>query len=282
MPDSASLPLENGLPHPSLVRAMRDAAAFIQSVKAAGIAHRDKADASPVTDADEGAERILEAAVRALEPNAVIVGEEACAAGHVPAHAARFWLIDPLDGTRDFIGGRDGYTVNVGLVMDGVPAMGLVLHPPTGRLWMGVAGHGAWRADGDGAPAPVRARPMARPPHLVVSHSHLDPRTQGWVDAIPGATRASAGSSIKFCTLAEGRADAYPRYGPTMEWDTAAADAVLRAAGGITLGPDGRAFGYGKAGYRNTPFLALGDAGAQALLPPFGDQAAASASSGIA
>lgn len=269
MPDSASLPWRDGLPHPDLVTAMRAAARFIEAVKARGIEQRDKADSSPVTEADEGAERILEAAVRALEPDAVIVGEEACSAGHVPDRCHRFWLIDPLDGTRDFIAGRQGYTVNLGLVVDGVPVMGLVLHPPSGRLWAGAAGHGAMRIDADGQAHPVATRPLAAPPALLVSHSHLDPRTQAWVDAIPGARRNSAGSSIKFCTLAEGAADAYPRYGPTMEWDTAAADAVLRAAGGITLGGDGRPFRYGKEGFRNAPFLALGDPAAQAVLPAF-------------
>lgn len=270
MHDSASLPISGGIPHPALIRAMREASAFIQQVKADGIVHRDKADASPVTEADEGAERILEAAVRALDPDAVIVGEEAASAGHLPALVARFWLIDPLDGTRDFVAGRDGYTVNVGLVVHGAPVLGLVLHPPTGRLWMGAIGHGAVLEDAAGRQQPVRSRRLAAPPRLVVSHSHLDPRTQAWVDAIPGATRDSAGSSIKFCTLAEGGADAYPRYGPTMEWDTAAGDAVLRAAGGITLGTDGRPFAYGKPGYRNTPLLALGDPAAQAALPSFG------------
>lgn len=269
MHDSASPPVDGGIPDPALIRAMREAGAFIQQIKSGGIVHRDKADSSPVTEADEGAERILEAAVKALEPNAVIVGEEAAAAGHLPALAPRFWLIDPLDGTRDFVAGRDGYTVNVGLVVGGAPVLGLVLHPPTGRLWMGSVGNGAVLEDAAGQRRPVHSRRLAAPPELVVSHSHLDPRTSAWVEAIPGATRNSAGSSIKFCTLAEGGADAYPRYGPTMEWDTAAADAVLRAAGGITLGTDGRPFAYGKPGYRNTPFLALGDPSAQATLPAF-------------
>lgn len=249
---------------------MRDAGTAIEQLKAAGLEARDKADASPVTDADEAAERILEAAVRALEPDATIVGEEAASAGHLPPPSGRFWLIDPLDGTRDFLAGRDGYTVNLALVVEGAPVFGLVLHPPTARLWEGAAGEGAWRLDRNGSRTRLRTRPLPDAPALVVSHSHLDERTKAWAEAVPGATRTNAGSSIKFCLLAEGAADAYPRFGPTMEWDTAAGDAVLRAAGGVTLGGDGRAFGYGKPGYRNGPFLALGDPRATARLPAFG------------
>lgn len=249
---------------------MREAGRTIEALKAAGLAARDKADASPVTEADEAAERILEAAVRTLEPDAVIIGEEAASAGHLPAPRPRFWLIDPLDGTRDFLAGREGYTVNLALVVEGVPAFGLVLHPPSGRLWIGARGEGAWRAAADGTTQPIRTRALPAAPALVVSHSHLDDRTRSWADAIAGATRASAGSSIKFCLLAEGAADAYPRFGPTMEWDTAAADAVLRAAGGLTLGTDGAPLGYGKPGYRNGPFLALGEPAALGKLPAFG------------
>ncbi len=247
---------------------MREAGATIEQLKAAGLQSRDKADASPVTEADEAAERILAAAVRALEPEALIVGEEAASAGHLPPPARRFWLIDPLDGTRDFLAGRDGYTVNLALVVDGVPVFGLVLHPPTARLWGGAAGEGAWRLDAGGR-ARIRTRPLPPAPALIVSHSHLDERTRAWAEAVTGASRTSAGSSLKFCLLAEGAADAYPRFGPTMEWDTAAADAVLRAAGGVTHGEDGALLRYGKPGYRNGPFLALADPSAASRLPEF-------------
>jgi 3'(2'), 5'-bisphosphate nucleotidase len=248
---------------------MRAAGNIIEKMKAAGVTARDKADQSPVTAADEAAELILEAAVRAIEPTAMIIGEEAAAAGHLPPPAGRFWLIDPLDGTKDFVAGRDGYTVNLGLVVAGVPLFGLVLHPPSGRLWAGQVGAGATLTDGNGVRREIGTRALPDAPALVVSHSHLDDRTRSWADAVVNATRASAGSSIKFCLLAEGSADAYPRFGPTMEWDTAAADAVLRAAGGITLGLDGKPFAYGKPGYRNGHFLALGDPAAAARLPRF-------------
>ncbi len=254
----------------ALEAAMREAGRTIEALKASGLAARDKVDSSPVTEADEAAERILEAAVRSVDPAAAIVGEEAASAGHLPPPSGRFWLIDPLDGTRDFIAGRDGYTVNLGLVVDGVPRFGLVLHPPTGRLWGGAMGEGAWLEPAGGARTPISARALPAAPALVVSHSHLDDRTKAWAEAVEGATRTGAGSSIKFCLLAEGAADAYPRFGPTMEWDTAAADAVLRAAGGVTLGADGQPLRYGKAGYRNGPFLALGDPNAAAALPRFG------------
>ncbi|MFQ3667114.1 MAG: 3'(2'),5'-bisphosphate nucleotidase CysQ [Sphingomonadaceae bacterium] len=254
----------------TLEAAMRAAGATIERLKAEGVEARDKADRSPVTIADEAAETILAAAVRAVEPQALIIGEEAAAAGHLPPPSGRFWLIDPLDGTRDFLGGREGYTVNLGLVVDGNPVFGLVLHPPSGRLWTGSSSLGAERVEANGTRTPIAARALPQAPALVVSHSHLDDRTAAWADAVPGATRTSAGSSIKFCLLAEGTADAYPRYGPTMEWDTAAADAVLRAAGGATFDEGGQPFRYGKPGYRNAPFLAVGDPGAVALLPRFG------------
>ncbi|WP_194743303.1 3'(2'),5'-bisphosphate nucleotidase CysQ [Thermaurantiacus tibetensis] len=260
----------DGAARRQLEAAMRAAGHAIEAMKAAGLEARDKADRSPVTEADEAAERILEAAVRALEPDATIVGEEAASAGRMPPPSGRFWLIDPLDGTRDFLAGRDGYTVNLGLVVAGAPVFGLVLHPPSGRLWGGAQGEGAWRLDRDGTRTPIRTRPLPDAPALLVSHAHLDARTRAWVESVPGATRTDAGSSIKFCLLAEGAADAYPRFGPTMEWDTAAGDAVLRAAGGLTLGEDGQPFRYGKPGYRNGPFLALADPRATGRLPAFG------------
>jgi 3'(2'), 5'-bisphosphate nucleotidase len=267
MSDSATLLAPSAITR--LEAAMREAGATIERMKAQGIAARDKADASPVTAADEAAEVILEAAVRAVEPDAVIIGEEAAAAGHMPPPTGRFWLIDPLDGTKDFIAGRDGYTVNLGLVVDGVPVFGLVLHPPSGRLWAGLRGAGATLTDGAGQRRAIAARPLPAAPALVVSHSHLDDKTKAWAEAVSGATRTGAGSSIKFCLLADGTADAYPRFGPTMEWDTAAADAVLRAAGGMTYAAGGTPFAYGKPGYRNGHFLAVADPSGLARLPAF-------------
>jgi 3'(2'), 5'-bisphosphate nucleotidase len=254
----------------ALAPAVREAGLLIERLKAGGLVQRAKADRSPVTEADEAAEALLEAAILRIDPTAVIVGEEAVAAGIQPDVAIRFWLIDPLDGTRDFVSGGTDYSVNVGLIEAGTPTLGLVLHPPSGTLWTGAAGLGAWKdAPGQGRKA-IRGRPYAgSAPRVVTSRSHLDEDTRAWCAACPEADTHPSGSSLKFCLLAEGAADAYPRFGPTSEWDTAAADAILRAAGGITLGGDGQPLGYGKANYLNGAFLAVADPGATAKLPAF-------------
>ena len=251
----------------ALIPAMRAAADIIEQVRTAGIVHRDKPDSSPVTDADEAAEHLLTAAIRAID-DAPIVGEEAHAAGHRPPPCGRFWLIDPLDGTKDFIAGRAAYSVNVALVENGVPVLGLVLSPRDGVLWTGVAGHGASRqASADAPRLPITTHPMRPLPVIVVSHSHLDQETKDWVTALGACALEPAGSSLKFCRVAEGSADAYPRYGPTYEWDTAAGHAVLLAAGGAMHAAGGGAFHYGKPTYLNGGFLAVGDPSAFARLP---------------
>ena len=146
--------------------------------------------------------------------------------------------------------------------------LGIVEAPRSQTIWAGVVGEGAWRIDGDGAPAPIRCRPLPQSPVVVTSRSHNDAKTQNFVARIPGADVKPSGSSLKFCMLAEGEADIYPRFGPTSEWDTAAAHAVLLAAGGAMLDADGRPFRYGKPDYLNGAFLALGDESAYAALPP--------------
>ena len=251
----------------ALIPAVREAGALIERIRRAGIVARDKADASPVTEADEAAERLLTVAIAAADPHALIVGEEACAAGVKPDPCARFWLIDPLDGTRDFIAGYPDYSVNVALIEAGEPVLGLVLAPRDGTLWAGAAGAGAFR-ERDGKRLTVATRQFGVAPVVVTSRSHLDDATRAYAAAIPGADTRPSGSSLKFCLLAEGSADVYPRFGPTSEWDTAAGDAVLRAAGGATRQPGGAAFAYGKPGYLNGAFLAVGDPGAYAKLPP--------------
>jgi 3'(2'), 5'-bisphosphate nucleotidase len=254
----------------ALTPAVLQAGQLIERLKAAGIAGRAKADRTPVTEADEAAETLLAAAIREAEPDAIIVGEEACAAGDEPDPTARFWLIDPLDGTRDFVEGRADYSVNVGLVVEGRPVLGLVLHPPSTTLWTGAEGLGAWK-DAGGIRTAIRARPIATPPVIVTSRSHLDDRTRAWAAAVPNAELRPSGSSLKLCLLADGTADLYPRFGPTCEWDTGAADAILRAAGGTTLGLDQHPLAYGKPSYRNTSFLALADPTAAQGLPRFED-----------
>lgn len=256
-----------------LTPAIREAGDLIERLKADGCIdpgrQRDKADKSPVTEADEAAEALLTAAIGAIDPVAVIVGEEASADGVQPDASARFWLIDPLDGTRDFVEGGLDYSVNIGLIEEGVPTLGLVFHPPSRTLWTGALGLGAWKEAADHSRVRLHARTIANPPVVVTSRSHLDQRTRDWVAALPGAESRASGSSLKFCLLADGHADVYPRYGPTSEWDTAAADAILRAAGGITLVPGGTPLAYGKPRYLNSSFLALADPAAIAGLPPF-------------
>ena len=251
----------------ALTPAVREAGELIERIRASGIVSRDKADLSPVTEADERAERLLTAAIAAADPSALIVGEEAHAAGVKPDPAARFWLIDPLDGTRDFIAGGSDYSVNVALIEGGVPVLGLVLAPRDGTLWAGSAGFGAFRVRNQQREA-ISARRFGATPVVVTSRSHLDDATRNYAASIAGADTRPSGSSLKFCLLAEGSADVYPRFGPTSEWDTAAGDAVLRAAGGLTRHPDGSLFAYGKAGFVNGAFLAVGDPAAYAKLPP--------------
>ncbi len=253
----------------ALSPAMREAGHLIEQLKAAGCEARDKADKTVVTEADEAAERLLEAAIRSADPDSVIVGEEASAAGIQPDTCARFWLIDPLDGTRDFVEGGADYSVNIGLIEDGEPVLGLVLHPPSQTLWTGARGLGAWKEIESGARDAIATRPLAHPPVIVTSRSHLDAKTKAWVDATPGAVVRPSGSSLKFCLLAEGAADAYPRYGNTSEWDTAAAHAILLAAGGSMVDSAAQPFRYGKPKYLNGSFLALGDPAATARLPVF-------------
>lgn len=250
-----------------LAPVMRAAGRLIEAVREAGFEARGKDDLSPVTEADERAELLITAALAAADPDTPIVGEEAHAAGHRPDPCARFWLIDPLDGTKDFIAGRAAYSVNIALVEGGRPVLGLVLSPRDGVLWAGAEGHGAFRQlPGEGR-MPIAARACADPPVVVVSHSHLDDDTKDYLSRLGLVVLEPAGSSLKFCRLAEGSADVYPRYGPTMEWDTAAGHAVLLAAGGAMRGMDGRDFGYGKPGYMNSGFLAVGAEATFAALP---------------
>ena len=251
----------------ALAPAVREAGALVERIRLAGIVSRDKADASPVTEADEQAEILLAAAIAAADPGALIVGEEACAAGIRPDPCARFWLIDPVDGTKDFIAGGPDYSVNVALIDGGVPVLGLVLAPRSDTLWAGAIGVGAYRQIGISAPQSIATRPMDDAPVVVTSRSHLDDQTRAYCAAIPNARTQPSGSSLKFCLLAEGAADVYPRFGPTSEWDTAAGDAVLRAAGGIVRHPDGRNFSYGKPEFLNGAFLAVGDPSAIGRLP---------------
>jgi 3'(2'), 5'-bisphosphate nucleotidase len=219
-----------------------------------------KADASPVTEADRAAEAVIEAGLRALDPAIPIVAEEAVAAGRVPAvePCAAFWLVDPLDGTKEFLSRNGEFTVNVALVEHGEPILGVVAAPAVERSWWGIVGRGAWTRDARGA-RPIRVRPRPAAGLLAVaSRSHRDPETDAWLAARGITETISAGSSLKLCLVAEGRADVYPRFGRTMAWDIAAGPAVLAAAGGRVETVDGRPLRYGKPGFENPPFIAWG------------------------
>lgn len=251
-----------------MVRAAVAGGAEILDARARGAAMRLKSDASPVTEADERAERVILDALAAQFPDVPAVGEEAVSAGQAPAQSGMFFLVDPLDGTREFVAGRDEFTVNIALVSEGVPVAGVVYVPADGRLWLGDLMTGQPIARAGVAPACAAApevaslAPVGRPalatrsPVALVSRSHGDPRVEAYLARVGVTETRPMGSSVKFCLLAEGVADLYPRFGRTMEWDTAAGDAVLRAAGGVTLDSAGMPLAYGKAGHENGNFVA--------------------------
>ncbi len=219
-----------------------------------------KADASPVTAADRAAERLLVDGLRGLTPDVPVVAEEEMAEGHLPgAVGDLFWLVDPLDGTKEFIGRNGEFTVNVGLIADGQPLLGVVAAPAIDTCWWGAMGHGAvMRRMGEVRAIQARSVPAAGPVAMV-SRSHGSPDEAGFLAAVGATDRVAAGSSMKFCRIAEGEADLYPRFGRTMEWDTAAGHAVLRAAGGRVTTRDGAPLTYGKPGFVNdTGFIARG------------------------
>jgi 3'(2'), 5'-bisphosphate nucleotidase len=217
-----------------------------------------KADGSPVTKADQAAEAIYLRSCRFGTDNPGISEEHA--ASHNLVASQEFFLVDPLDGTKEFIKARgDGaFTVNIGLIRNGEPVMGIVFAPALDRLFFGSLGNGAFEISG-GICRQIHVRmPPADGPVAVASASHRDAQTNQWLETRGITNSIAIGSSLKFCLIAAGEADLYPRYGPTMEWDTAAGDAVLRAAGGRVTAEDGKPFAYGKAGYRNQPFFAAG------------------------
>jgi 3'(2'), 5'-bisphosphate nucleotidase len=236
-----------------------------------GVAVEAKADRSPVTIADREAEAVLVAAIATAEPTIPIIAEEAVSAGQIPAIGSVFFLVDPLDGTREFIEQRGEFTVNIALVQDGVPVFGIVYAPATEELYVTLAPDRAAMArvaprEGplmldDLGLAPIRTR-QPDPSALIAlaSRSHSNPETETFLGRYRVAKRTSAGSSLKFCAIARGGADFYPRLGPTMEWDTAAGHAVLLAAGGSVTTLDGAPLRYGNTsrGLRNPHFVAWG------------------------
>jgi 3'(2'), 5'-bisphosphate nucleotidase len=237
-----------------------EAGGHIMAVYATDFTVARKNDSSPVTDADEGAETIILAALERLTPDIPIVAEERVAAGIVPdIGGGVFWLVDPLDGTKEFIGRNGDFTVNIALIRDGRPVLGVV-HAPARRLTFVAAGPGLVTREVDGSPArPIACRTQPADGAVVVaSRSHLSRETEAWLAEQKVQSMAQAGSSLKFCLVAAGEADLYPRHGRTMEWDTAAGHAVLAAAGGSVRTTDGTDLMYGKAGFENPHFIARG------------------------
>ena len=235
--------------------AAREAGEAILAVVRRGFEVESKQDTSPVTEADRAAELIILAALARAAPGVPVIAEEEVAAGRIPAHGDTYFLVDPLDGTKEFVRGGDDYTVNIGLIENGAPKLGVVFAPATGRLHCGCVGEGAWLDEGGGR-RPIQVRERGERLTAVASKSHLNQATIDYLEAAVGACGyLSIGSSLKFCIVAEGQADIYPRLSPTSEWDTAAGHAVLLAAGGLVDGPDGGPLQYGKTAFLNRAFV---------------------------
>jgi 3'(2'), 5'-bisphosphate nucleotidase len=243
-----------------LVAVARKAGAVILDIYNRDFETLRKADRSPVTEADTAAEAVILDALARLAPDVPVVAEEQCAKDGVPLAAPkRFFLVDPLDGTKEFIAKNGEFTVNIALIEDGRPVLGVVYLPVNDACYAGLGGK-AERRLGTGAPEAIAARAMPENGlTMAISRSHAN---QGEIERAKErfniAGTIVAGSSLKFCRIAEGVADLYPRFGNTMEWDTAAGQAVLEAAGGRVETTDGAPFRYGKPGFRNGHFIAYG------------------------
>ena len=239
----------------------------IRAVNRRAMKVHGKDDGSPVTEADLAADRIIADGLAQIAPDVPTLSEERAQAAKPPFRES-FFLIDPLDGTKEFVAGRTEYTVNVALVTEGIPLLGIIGAPALGWLWRGLVGRGAERLKlsetGLGAPEPIHTRrsPGRGEPWIAaVSRSHGDARTEAFIDARPGAVRTKLGSAVKFGRLAEGAADIYPRLGPTSEWDVAAGCAIVTAAGGKITDADGRPLRFGERteGFIVPAFIAWGD-----------------------
>lgn len=250
----------------ALVVAARAAGAEILKLVEAGFEIETKHDESPVTICDRAAEYIILEFLRQAAPGVPVIAEEEVAAGRIPVHDDTYFLVDPLDGTKEFVRGGDDYTVNIGLIAGGVPRLGVVYQPAVDKLWAGLVGEGAF-VEENGERRCINCRSLGESRAAVASKSHYTQSTADYLaQAIGLCDHVSVGSSLKFCIVAEGQADIYPRLSPTSEWDTAAGHAVLLAAGGRVDGPDGKPLAYGKKAFLNRGFCAT--AGWEA--PPIG------------
>jgi 3'(2'), 5'-bisphosphate nucleotidase len=241
------------------VRLVEAAAAEILKVQEAGFTVQSKQDHSPVTLADMRAEKIITEGLRAATPDIPVIAEEEVSGGKHTAGGAEFWLVDPLDGTREFAAGRAEYAVNIGLVRDNKVVLAAVAAPAAHEVYYGIVGTGAWKKSPAGT-HPISARKIPPEGLTIMASRHYkdDPELASYLAQFKIASVTNIGSALKFCALAEGRADFYPRLGRTMEWDTAAPQAVLEAAGGAVLTMDGKPMLYGKPGFENPHFCAWG------------------------
>ncbi|HEY0506254.1 MAG TPA: 3'(2'),5'-bisphosphate nucleotidase CysQ [Lysobacter sp.] len=246
----------------AVIALAHDAASAILGIYDSEFAVEHKDDDSPLTAADLAAHRCIVDGLARITPDIPVLSEES--AHEVPTAQRRqwqrLWLVDPLDGTREFVKRNGEFTVNIALIEDGVAVFGVVQAPVTGVAWHGGATLGAFRREGE-RQTPLRTRaPATAPLRVAASRSHRDARTQAFIDRMGEVEPIGLGSSLKFCRIADGELDVYPRFGPTSEWDTAAAQCVLEGAGGAVLDPRGRPFRYNQRDrILNGDFIALGD-----------------------
>jgi len=236
-----------------------EAGIAILAVRRRGFDVVRKEDRSPVTEADHAAEAIIVAGLRNAVPSLPVIAEEEVAGGRVTEPTEAYWLVDPLDGTREFAAGNDEFAVNIGLVRNGRPALGVVAIPATGELFAGIVGRGAWKRVGATETAVAARFPPEEGLTVLASRYHgSSTRLDDFLRGRRVAKLVNYGSSVKFCRLAEGIADLYPRFGRTMEWDTCAPQAVLEAAGGTVRTMEGEELRYGKPGWENPHFVCTG------------------------
>jgi 3'(2'), 5'-bisphosphate nucleotidase len=254
---------------PELVRLSAEAGRLVLSLSAGGLQIRSKQDQSPVTNADLQAEAMLLAGLEQLLPGVPVLAEESAARGIVPDVGGTFLVLDPLDGTKEYVAGRAEYTVNIGFVENGRPRIGVICVPALGRTYWGIPGVRAARAFHPPGEVPaadrfetITTRVAANPPVALTSLGHNDAATEAFLDTLGAKERRRLGSAYKFALVAEGSADLYARFVGTMEWDTVAGEALLAAAGGAVLTPEGELLAYGKAAasFVNGPFIAWGRA----------------------
>jgi 3'(2'), 5'-bisphosphate nucleotidase len=250
-----------------VVRLAHKAGQLIMAIYASAIVVTTKADSSPVTEADQKAEDVILAGLGKLFPEIPVIAEESVAKGQIPEIGSRFFLVDPLDGTKEFISRNGEFTVNIGLIDNGLPVFGVIYAPAINEMYFGRAGQGAFHAtvkasepwSGVAQARRITTRPLpAEGATVLASRSHCDAETEAFIAKTRVAKLVSAGSSLKFCKLAAGEADLYPRFGRTMEWDTAAGHAILLAAGGKLVTIDQKPLTYGKKarGFDNPSFIA--------------------------